>query len=328
MKALLTGATGYVGHQLALKLASQDYKVHALVRDPNSSNVPKHKNIIVFQGDICEYTSVLRAMEGCDYVFHTAAYTNLKCKNIANFYNCNVLGTENVLKAAFQFKIKRVIYTSTLSVFGPSYKEVPITELQPRLTTYANDYELTKSMSEELVLDYVNKGLSCVILNLTRVYGPGLNTFSNGVNRLVTMISKKNILVVPSRLNVVSNYVYIDDIVAAHLSAICNGKSGEKYIIGGENMKYNELFHKIKVQAKSQIKILKVNYGLIKTAILINSIFNRLLGFGFALTPKVLDSLFTNRSSSSEKAMAQLNYKITPFSTGLDCTINFLNKQL
>jgi nucleoside-diphosphate-sugar epimerase len=326
MKALLTGATGYVGHQLALKLASQDDIVHALVRDPNSSKVPKHKNIIVFEGDICDYESVLNAIEGCDYVFHAAAYTNLKCKSIDNFYNCNVLGTEHVLKAALHFKVRKVIYTSTLAVFGPSYKEVPITESQPRLSSYANDYELTKTMSEEVVLDYVKKGLPCVILNLTRVYGPGLNTFSNGVNRLVTMISKKNVLVVPSKLNVVSNYVYIDDVVDAHLSAIKNGKSGEKYIIGGENLNYNQLFHKIKIQAKSKIKILKINYGLLKGAILLGSKLNWLFGSGSALTPKVLDSLFTNRSSSSKKAIAQLNYKITPFNIGLNHTINFLSK--
>ena len=185
MKALLTGATGYIGHQLALKLASENFIVHALVRNPKSDKIPRHKNIIVCKGNICDYESIEKAMAGCDYVFHTAAFTNLKCKTIDNFYNVNVNGTKNVLKAALNHKIKKVIYTSTLSVYGPSYKMVPITETQPRLSSYANDYELTKSMSEESVLEYVKKGLSCVILNLTRVYGPGLNTFSNGVNRLI-----------------------------------------------------------------------------------------------------------------------------------------------
>ncbi len=326
MKVFLTGATGYVGHQLALALANQNYIVHVLVRDVNSSKVPVHKNIVVFDGDICDFNSVLKAVEGCVYVFHTAAYTNLKCKNIDNFYKCNVLGTENVLKAAWQSKIKKVIYTSTLSVFGPSYKEVPIIESQPRIASFANDYELTKSMSEEVVLDYVKKGLPCVVLNLTRVYGPGLKTFSNGVNRLVTLITKKNVLLVPSKLDVVSNYVYIYDVVNAHLSAINNGTSGEKYIIGGENMNYTNLFNKIKVSTKSDVKILKINYGFLKGVILISSKLNWLLGFNSSLTPKVLDSLFTNRWASSQKAIARLNYKITPFNIGLNQTINFLSK--
>lgn len=326
MNVLLTGATGYVGHQLALALATKNYIVHALVRDVKSSKVPVHKNIRVFQGDICDFNSILMAMEGCKYVFHTAAYTNLKCKNIDNFYNCNVLGTRNVLIAAWQSQVKKVIYTSTLSVFGPSYKEVPITESQPRIISYGNDYELTKSMSEEVVLDYANKGLPCVILNLTRVYGPGLNTFSNGVNRLVALISKKNVLVVPSKLNVVSNYVYIDDVVNAHLVAIKKGKSGEKYIIGGENMDYSTLFDTIKGLTKSKIKILKINYRLLKGFILLNSKLNWLSGFNSSVTAKMFDSLFTNRYASSQKAIANLNYKITPFSIGLNRTINFLSK--
>ncbi len=326
MNVLLTGATGYVGHQLALKLASHNFKVHALIRDKDSNKIPKHKNIVVCEGDLCDYESILKALEGCAYVFHTAAYTNLRCKNIDNFYKGNVLGTENILKAALQFQVKKVIYTSTLAVYGPSFKEVPITESQPRLTSYANDYELTKSMSEEIVLDYVKKGLPCVILNLTRVYGPGLNTYSNGVNKLIMKITKNDVLIVPSRLNIISNYVFIDDVINAHILAIKSGKSGEKYIIGGENVDYQKLFNNIKNLTKSKIRILKVNYALIKSAIMLMSAVNSLLRFGFALTPKVLDSLFTNRSASSLKAESQLHYKITPFQIGLGQTINFLTK--
>lgn len=326
MKALLTGATSYIGHHLALKLASENFMVHALVRNPNSNNIPKHANIILFEGDICDYESVEKAIQGCEYVFHTAAFTNLKCNKIDDFFKCNVIGTQNILKASLYHSIKKVIYTSTLSVFGPSFKEVPITESQPRLSTYANDYELTKSMSEEVVLDYVKKGLFCVILNLTRVYGPGLNTFSNGVNRLVTMITNKDLLIVPSKLQVVSNYVFIEDVTDAHLLAIKYGKSGEKYIIGGENMNYNELFQKIKSISKSRIRILKVNYDFVKSGLFLISKLRWLVRIGPSLTPKILDSLFTNRSSSSEKAIAILKYKITPFDIGIRHTVNFLSK--
>ncbi|HEX9828241.1 MAG TPA: NAD-dependent epimerase/dehydratase family protein [Flavobacteriaceae bacterium] len=326
MNVFLTGATGYVGHQLALKLASENFVVHALVRNINSNRIPKHKSIIVFEGNLCDSESILKAMEGCAYVFHTAAYTNLKCKSIANFYNGNVVGTENVLKAALHHQIKKVIYTSTLSVFGPSFKEVPITETQPRLTSYFNDYELTKSMSEEVVLDYVKKGLDCVVLNLSQVYGPGLNTYSNGVNKLILKIAKNDVLLVPSRLNVISNYVFIDDVVNAHLLALQSGKSGEKYIIGGENISYQQLFNKIRTLTKSNIRILRINYALVKRGIMMISNLNTLFRFGFALTPKVLDSLFTHRSASSFKAESQLDYKITPFPIGLSRTIKSLSK--
>ena len=147
MKVLLTGATGYIGHQLAIELAKRNFIVHALVRDLNSDKIPRHDNIVPFKGDICDLRSIKKAVSNCEYVFHTAAFTDLKCNKIDNFYKTNVLGTINVLQASLDEQIKKVVYTSTLSVFGPALFHVPITEQQPRLTSYANDYELTKKMS-------------------------------------------------------------------------------------------------------------------------------------------------------------------------------------
>ncbi|RLD27039.1 MAG: hypothetical protein DRI75_10440 [Bacteroidetes bacterium] len=326
MKVFLTGATGYIGHQLALKLANQNYEVNALVRDLDSTKIPKHKNITTFKGDICDYESIQEAIVDCDYVFHTAAYTNLKCNKIDDFYETNVVGTTNVLKASLEKNVKKVIYTSTLSVFGPALFHVPITEQQPRLESFSNDYELTKSMSEEVVSDYVKKGLSCTILNVTRVYGPGLKTYSNGVNTIISKIIKDKFLYVPAKLDVEANYVYIDDVVNAELLAMEKGKTGEKYIIGGENTDYNGLFKKIINISNSKISIFKINYDLIKRGIAFVSDLNWIIGKNSALTPKVLDSLFTNRSASSRKAIIELNYKVTPLNSGLKQTINYLSK--
>ncbi len=326
MKILLTGATGYIGHQLALKLANLNYKVNALVRNLNSEKIPQHKNITLFKGNICDYRSVQRAIKNCEYVFHTAAYTDLKCNKIDNFYNTNVLGTKNVLQAGLTENIKKFVYTSTLSVFGPSLLHVPITEDQPRIASYSNDYELTKTMSEEVVLEYVKKGLSCVILNVTRVYGPGLKTFSNGVNKIISKILKNKVLYVPDKLNVEANYVYIEDVLNAELLALKNGKTGEKYIIGGENTDYVGLFKKIINISKSKISIFKINYNLLKKGLTFITGLNRLLGYNSALTSRILDSLFTNRSASSQKAISNLNYEITPLKIGLEQTIKFLSK--
>ena len=324
MKALLTGATGYIGHQLAMKLAERNFIVHALVRDMDSDKIPKHDNIIPFKGDICDLRSIKKAVSNCDYVFHTAAFTDLKCNKIDNFYRTNVIGTTNVLQASLDEQIKKVVYTSTLSVYGPALYHVPITEEQPRLSSYSNDYELTKKMSEEAVLKFVKKGLNCTILNVTRVYGPGLKTFSNGVNTIISKIMRDKTLYVPSKLEVEANYVYIDDVVNAELLAAEKGRSGEKYIIGGENIDYKGLFKKIKTLSKSNISIIQINYNFIKNVIGFISNLNNLLGLNPPLTPKVLDSLFTNRSATSQKAISSLKYKITPLNRGLAQTIRSL----
>jgi len=324
MKVLLTGSTGYIGHQLAMKLANRNFQVHALVRNLDSDKIPKHDNIIPFKGDVCDLTSITKAIKNCDYVFHAATFTNLKHSKIDLFYKTNVIGTRNVLKASMAAGVKKVVYTSTLSVFGPALYHVPINENQPRLASYSNDYELTKKMSEEVALDYVQKGLPCTILNLTRVYGPGLKTFSNGVNTIISKIMNDKVLYVPSKLDVEANYVYIDDVLNAELLAMQSGLTGEKYIIGGENADYECLFKKIINISNSKISVFKINYNLLKNGVAFISNLNWLIGRSPPLTPDILDSLFTNRSATSQKAITDLNYKITPLNLGLKKTVEFL----
>lgn len=324
MKIFITGATGYIGHQLVKTLAKQNHEISILVRDLFSKRIPKRKNIKIHQGDLCDYNSIYKAMKGCDYVFHAAAFTDLKCNELDKFYNTNVLGTENVLECALKHNVKKLIYTSTLSVFGPALLNVPINEKQPRLQSIENDYELTKTMSEELVKSYVEKGLSCCILNVSRVYGPGLNTYSNGVNKILQKIMKDKILLVPSNLHIEANYVYIDDVIDAQIKALSHGKNGENYIIGGENADYNKLFETAKQVARSNIKIVKVNYKLIKILIQFQVSVVKLLFMNPLVTPKVLDSLFTNRSAISLKAKKTLGYHITPLREGMKQTINYL----
>ena len=328
MKVFVTGSTGYVGHQLAIKLANQGYEVIAIVRDLNSNKIPIHKNIISIKGNICDYESVEKAIKGCNYVFHSAAYTNLKCKKLDNFYNTNVIGTENILKASLKHHIKKVIYTSTLAVYGPSYKNVPITENQPRLVSYSNDYELTKSMSEELVFKYIKRGLPCTIFNVSRVYGPGIKSFTSGVNTLISKIAINRFLIVPSKLNISTNYVFIGDVINAHILAMKNKKCSGKYIIGGENLSYEKLFNAIRIITKSKIKIVKINYSFIKMSFSLFNVFKRFFGFPSGITTKVLDSLFVNRISTSQKAIKDFNYRITPFNEGLTETINYLKHSI
>jgi nucleoside-diphosphate-sugar epimerase len=260
------------------------------------------------------------------YVFHTAAYTNIKNKDIDVFYDTNVVGTENLLKASLQYHIKKVIYTSTLSVFGPSFKSVPITEMQPRISSYTNNYELTKSMSEETVREYCKKGLSCIVLNVSKVYGPGLNTFSTGVNKLISMFMEKDFLIVPNKLDAISNYVFIEDVVKAHLLAMESDIVNGNYIIGGENMSYRNLFKMIKKLTKSKIKILKINYDLVKVSFSLINAIRLLIGAGLTLTPKVLDFLFVNRLSTSNKAKTDLKYEGMQLSEGLLETITYLKQ--
>lgn len=327
MKVFLTGATGYIGNRLAMQLAENNYEVHALVRNLKSDNIPVHSNIFLFEGNLNDNNSVEKAMTNCDYVFHTAAFTRLTCSDVKEFYDVNVQGTANVLNAAKNNGVKKVIFTSSVSVYGPSQPSSSITEIQPRMSSYANDYELTKTMAENLVLEYNKKGLPGIILNVSRVYGPGNTGFSNGVNRFISMLLKKRIVFVPSKLQIESNYVYIDDVTKAHILALNNGIAGEKYIIGGENATYEKLFDTISESAQTKNSIVKINYKVLKTGLFLKSLLDTLFLNESSLTPKLLDYLFTNRIVSSQKAVSQLGYEITSLKTGMEKTLIFLKNR-
>ena len=326
MKLLITGATGYIGHPLALKLAEQGHQVQILVRNLKSKNIPAHPNIRLFEGDITDPQSIAPAIKGCKHVFHVAAYARLASKNPNLFYQINVKGTENMLIESVKAGVEKFIYTSSVAVFGPSLN-FPLTENDPRIKKFDNDYELTKCMAENLVRNYHEKGLPGVIVNLSRVYGPGAGEYSNGVNKFISKVLKKRFLVVPDRQNISANYVFIDDVIAGHLMAMNKGKTGESYIIGGENVSYKTLFSTIKVLAGTRSKFIKIPYNLVKTGFYMRHFLSKFSETETLISPKILEQLFTNRCVSSQKAITQLGYKYTPLQTGIQKTINYLNYQ-
>ena len=182
MKILVIGASGYIGHQLALTLAQRVNEVNVLVRNPGSIKVPRHKNIRVFTGDITDRGSITAAMYNCEEVFHTEALIKVPAKDPSEFYKVNVEGTRNVLSKGLETGIKKLVFTSSCSVLGASQNE-PGCENDPRTTQFDNDYKFTKFLAEHLVKEYIRKGLFSIIVSLSKVFGPGIETHPISVTR-------------------------------------------------------------------------------------------------------------------------------------------------
>jgi nucleoside-diphosphate-sugar epimerase len=230
MRVFITGATGYIGHQLALAAAGRGYAVSALVRSLQSPLLPQHPSIQFFKGDVTEPVSVKAAMAGCDAVFHAAALTQFWHRNRSLFTQINVDGTRNVLEAALQQGVQKFVFTSSCAVLGPSGK-MPVTEADTRLTPFENDYEISKARAEDLVKEYTARGLHAVIVLPPRVYGLGLAKKGNPIGKLIRDTIKRRIAFMPAVKEVVGNYAFIDDVVAGHFLALERGRSGEKYIL-------------------------------------------------------------------------------------------------
>ena len=182
-------------------------------------------------------------------------------------------------------------------------------------------------MAEELVRTYNDQGLPSIILNVSKIYGPGLKSFSNGINRLIELCSQSPVLIIPDKTQVVSNYVYIGDVIQAHIASLFKGRPGENYIIGGENVSYEKLFQYIMALTQSRTKIVKINFALSRFAISILDKLKSLYGSDTSIGPEVIDALFTYRVSTSEKAVRDLDYQYVPLEKGLQNTLEYLKTQ-
>ncbi len=326
MKILVTGATGYVGRELAIALANQGNRVHILVRNLYSKNIPRHDNIIVFRGDITDRDSIRMAMKECTQVYHTAAVVRIFAKDPSVFYNVNVKGTHNLLDEALSLGVKKFVYTSTCGVLGSSV-HYPKKETDPRTESFDNDYELTKYMGENLVKEYVHKGLFTVIVSLSKVFGPGIETHPVSVNSIIDKFIHSKITFIPKPITIVSNYCFINDIVTGHILAMQYGLGGEKYILGGENVSYDTFFRELRSLSGSKAKLIPVP----KVILNVLSVFQ---WFKFLITKKEpfitskgIRHIFINKKFDNKKAIRQLHYQPTSFKEALIQTIHFLKTQ-
>lgn len=326
IKIFITGATGFIGIRLSLKLAEEGYRVHALFRSSEKAKFLNHPNIKLFKGDILDIQSISKAVEGCSVVYHVAAFTEIWIKDESIINKLNVTGFLNVLNCAKATQVKKVIFTSTAGVFGPSDATNIIDEKTERKTDFFLEYERTKALAEKIALKHIEKDFEIVIVNPTRVYGPGLLSQSNSVTKMIKQYIHGKWRFLPGNGKSIGNYVYVDDVVKGHIAAMKKGRSGEKYILGGENASYIELFNTI-------TKILGYKYRMIKIPLFIMILIakvvislSRIFGITPFITPALVRKFNYNWNVSSAKAIKELNYQITSLESGIKNTITWLNQ--
>jgi len=238
MKIFISGGTGSIGAHLVKELSAQGHTVHALVRSLEKGKNIEFQNVLLFKGDILNYLEIERAMKGCQQVYHLAAYAKVWAKNTGDFYKFNVEGTVNVLKSAHVNSVDKVVVTSTAGVLGPSLSGI-INEEKIRDIDFFNEYEGSKSMAESKIKDFIiNYGLNVVIVSPSRVYGPFLFGEPSSVTLMVDKFVNGSWRIYPGTGKELGNYVYIEDVVVGHMLAMQHGKSGNTYILGGENHDY------------------------------------------------------------------------------------------
>lgn len=324
----VTGGTGFIGTKLVNALVEKGHSVRALSRSRSNREGLGHERISFVTGDLLDKDSLRRGMEGCDQVYHLAAYAKNWAKDPGEFFRQNVDGMKNVFDAARDAGVKRVVFTSTIVVYGPTRPGMVGDENMPRITDrYYTEYEESKAVAQREALRYVERGQDIVIVNPTRVYGPGKLTEGNSVSLMIALYDKGKVPVLLNRGVNIGNYVHVDDLVRGHILAMEKGAIGESYILGGENASLKRIFELVdEVSGRKHFQI-NLPPGLASVYARLEQKKAEWFGLYPQITPGWVETFLQDWAYSCAKAERNLGYSIIPLKEGIRETYTWLRAQ-
>jgi dihydroflavonol-4-reductase len=228
MTVLVTGGAGFVGARLAEALLARGEKVRVFDLKAKDAARLAGLGAELIAGDILSTNELREALDGCERVFHVAALFRMWQSDKRQYRRANVDGTRNVMEAAAEVGVRRLVHTSSAVTIGEGQGQLGHEESAHR-RYFLSEYERSKYLGEQVALEMCDRGLPVVVVNPTSVYGPGQTTHLTGA--LACFLRGRLPVVVDARLN----FVYIDDVVDGHLAAMERGEVGRRYILGGEN---------------------------------------------------------------------------------------------
>ncbi|MBN2023555.1 MAG: NAD-dependent epimerase/dehydratase family protein [Pirellulales bacterium] len=332
---LVTGATGFIGTRLVEVLIQRGHKVRALSRGavpkpPPGFDAPgggplADPRVELVRGDITDAAALARAARGCRYVFHLAAYAKNWAPRRETYFELNVGGMHNVFDAAVAAGAERIVWTSSIVTLGPTRPGEIGDESTPRITERClTTYEESKLRAEREALRRVEQDLPVVIVNPTRVFGPGHLTEGNALARLIDDYDRGRVPVLLNRGANVGNYVLVDDVAEGHVLAMERGRIGQRYILGGDNATLAEFFRTIdRVSGRRHFQIPVLGFSPLAFAWLQEK---RAEWFGVhpRITPGWVRTFLVDWAYTSEKARRELGYQPTPLAESVRRTYAWL----
>lgn len=244
MKALVTGANGFTGSHLVKGLENQNIDVVGLVRPTSNLERLAGTQAKLVYGDITDKSVVRQAMEGVDWVFHTAAYVELGIVDTDLMEKVNVEGTRTVLAVASEANIHKMVYCSTIGVFGHTQGQVVDESYQRTQTDFSSPYDRTKYQAQQLVDEWAANGLPVVSVMPSGIFGIDDPHFRPIIKRFL-----QGGLKVWAQSDRLTGIVHVDDLVDAMLLAAEKAAPGEHYIISAGEMTAREMFALIGTEA-------------------------------------------------------------------------------
>ncbi|HLX76296.1 MAG TPA: hopanoid-associated sugar epimerase [Terriglobales bacterium] len=308
MKALVTGATGFVGSHVARFLAGQGAELRLLVRPTSLTANLEGIAAERVTGDLREPESLRKAMAGCEAVFHVAADYRLWTREPHEMYRSNVEGTRNVIRLAREAGVRRVVYTSSVATMGFSSNGHLADENSPvGLGDMIGHYKRSKFQAEQIALEAGRGGADVVVVNPTTPVGEQ-DIKPTPTGRIIVDFLKRKF---PAYVDTGLNLVDVGEVARGHVAALEKGRRGERYILGGENLTLKQILDKLAAITGLASPRVKLPYAV---ALATGVVDTAVTGLLLRREPRVtVDAVRMGRKKmfvSSAKAERELGWKL------------------
>src|SRR5437879_7556329 len=315
MLVFVTGATGFVGSHVARALAEQGAELRLLVRatsDPRTIQDLRAERVI---GEVRDQDSLDPAVAGWDVVFHVAADYRLWVRDPEQMYRSSVNGTRAILKGSQKNRVRRVVYTSSVATMGFTSNGRPADESSPvSLDNMIGHYKRSKFMAEQLAIEAGRSGMDVVVVNPTTPVGEQ-DIKPTPTGRIIVDFLKKKF---PAYVDTGRNLVDVKELASGHIAALEKGRSGERYILGGENLTLKQILDKLAKITGLPSPTIKLPYVFAFAAGVVDeAITGRILRREPRATVDTVRMGKKKMFASSGKAERELGWKIVPVDEAL-----------
>ena len=312
MRAFVTGGTGFLGSRVVARLRERGDEVLALVRAPERA---RGLDARLVRGDLSDRARLAEAMHGCDAVFHAAARYDVGVPSSERgaMVSANVTGTENVLDAAGDAGVARIVYVSTVNAFGNTRGRIVDETYEREPGDWLSVYDETKYLAHRAAVERIGRGAPIVIVQPGAIYGPDDHSELGG--QLEQMRSGK--LRVMALAGVGVNAVYVDDAAEGILLAHDHGRTGESYVLGGRITTLREMIETTARLAGRRPPRLTVPAWLLRAMIPLGPLIGRAMGVGPNLGELISASDGVTYWATDEKARRELGYSPRDLEQGL-----------
>ncbi len=316
MKVFVTGGTGFIGGHVVRKLRERGDDVRALVRNPEKADELKMLGCELVAGSLTDAPAIADGMRGCEAAIHGAAIyeVGIPASEHRAMYEANVLGTENVLRAALDAKAGRVVYISTIGAYGNTRGQVVDETYEHPGRDFTSYYEETKYQAHQVARRLIaEESLPCVIVQPGGVYGPDDHS-AIGKQMHDFLDGRMPMIAFP---DLGMNMVHVEDVADGVLLALDEGKPGESYNLGGEITTMRGLIESVASVSQKKPPKRAVPTGMLKAMTPIGPVVGKIMGQPPNLRELISSADGVTFWAKHDKAMAELGYSPRNLETGL-----------